>query len=365
MADFESSAQIKPAELHFNDKEATFGVLLFIIFQMVLIYIARGIVSAGIPYNTVFSEILSAIIEGSFVLAVFVIAKYRKKNFIKAAGLNKKINGKIVLAGLVICLICLIGLSRVSSLFLDILTFIGYNQSASSISVNTVWDLIVYTFLVALIPAICEEIMFRGLILGGLARCGKHFAVIISALLFMLMHGSPDQTVHQFILGIIFGYIVYFTGNVLITIIIHFFNNFIVLAINFVYNIISPGASDAGSAAGTSSVIVTIVSVLISAAIVCIAVYLLVIEIKKISSLSNQINGEPEYLSYLDKRALSEKLNSATEMKQTFEFEVDENGVVLEQERASFSRKALIYLIVGVCYLGIEWIIALINGFVS
>lgn len=83
---------------------------------------------------------------------------------------------------------------------------------------------------VALIGPIVEEIVFRGAILNALLKWdklqGKHWwAIIISACLFALIHFNPAQTPHALLMGVLFGWIVYRTGSILPTIMMHVINN--------------------------------------------------------------------------------------------------------------------------------------------
>ena len=171
----------------------------------------------------------------------------------------------------VVRIIFFLGLGRVSDFFVTILNSIGYTSVTSGIQVDSFGKLLMYTILIGIMPALCEELLFRGLVLNGLARYGKNLAVFGSAFFFMIMHGNPDQTVHQFILGVIFGYIVYYTGNIWITIIIHFCNNFFVLLINFVFNLLSSGETASTEVTETlseqASIGSSIVSFIISAEI--------------------------------------------------------------------------------------------------
>ncbi|MBO4570134.1 MAG: CPBP family intramembrane metalloprotease [Clostridia bacterium] len=350
---------------YFTDAESGFGVLLFIVLQFFVIYIARFLISSGVVYNKIFSEILSLLIELVFVVCVLIISKTGKKNFFKATGLNKKLSWKLVLSCFIISLLCLFGLSQVSNIFLEVLEALGYHSSPSSISVETVWDLLIYTLLVAVIPAVCEEIMFRGLVLNGLARCGKFFAIIMSAVLFTLMHGSPDQTIHQFILGVVLGFIVYYTGNLLLTIIIHFMNNFIVLVYNFIYNLAKSGGTDSAEATSALNPIGKVISFIISAAIIVLAVYLIINEIRRIVKTNHKVNnGSAEYLS-------KDELDKIDVENQAFEQVEEDGGAVVykvnpeKSQENRTSRKAIIYLIISAVFLGIEWVIALVNGFVS
>ncbi|MEM1071099.1 MAG: ABC transporter permease subunit/CPBP intramembrane protease, partial [Planctomycetota bacterium] len=81
-------------------------------------------------------------------------------------------------------------------------------------------------FLMALVPAICEELAFRGFIFGGLVReRGRLRAVVITALLFGVSHGVLQQSIAATIMGLLLGWIALRTGSVLPGILIHFTNN--------------------------------------------------------------------------------------------------------------------------------------------
>ena len=75
------------------------------------------------------------------------------------------------------------------------------------------------------VPALVEEFLFRGVILRSLMRFGTGFAIVASSLLFALMHGNISQIVFAFPLGLLFAYLIVRTGNLWITIAIHFINN--------------------------------------------------------------------------------------------------------------------------------------------
>ncbi len=81
-------------------------------------------------------------------------------------------------------------------------------------------------FLMACVPAICEELAFRGFIFGGLVRQrGRLRAVVISALMFGISHGVLQQSIAATIMGLLLGWIALRTGSVLPGILIHFTNN--------------------------------------------------------------------------------------------------------------------------------------------
>lgn len=83
---------------------------------------------------------------------------------------------------------------------------------------------------VAVVAPIVEELIFRGLILKGFRRNYNPLkAVFMSALLFALFHLNPWQFPATFVLGLLLGWIMIRTNNILLAIIGHSINNLLVL----------------------------------------------------------------------------------------------------------------------------------------
>ena len=115
-----------------------------------------------------------------------------------------------------------------TSLLLGNMELIGItnNQNLSNIETNT-FTFIVTTFITAVTPAFAEEFLFRGVILGKLRPYGDGFALIISSVLFALMHCNIGQIPFAFIGGTIFGFVTIKTNSMLPAMIIHGLNNLI------------------------------------------------------------------------------------------------------------------------------------------
>lgn len=83
----------------------------------------------------------------------------------------------------------------------------------------------------ALLPALCEEALFRGLIQPLLAqRIATPLAVVFTAFLFALLHQQFLAFLSIFALGIILGYLRHWSGSLWIPSIVHFINNGIIVA---------------------------------------------------------------------------------------------------------------------------------------
>jgi sodium transport system permease protein len=79
--------------------------------------------------------------------------------------------------------------------------------------------------LVAVTPALCEELFFRGLVMSGLRSFGKWQAIVIAALLFGVAHASIYRLLPTFCLGVLLGFVAWQSNSVLPSVILHALNN--------------------------------------------------------------------------------------------------------------------------------------------
>lgn len=88
-------------------------------------------------------------------------------------------------------------------------------------------ELMLALFVIAVLPAIGEELVFRGLLQPQLhSHTGNiHAAIWISAILFSAMHMQFFGFVPRMLLGAFFGYLYYWSGNLWVAILAHFVNN--------------------------------------------------------------------------------------------------------------------------------------------
>ncbi|MBT1701195.1 CPBP family intramembrane metalloprotease [Fulvivirgaceae bacterium PWU4] len=88
-------------------------------------------------------------------------------------------------------------------------------------------ELLIAIIVIAVLPAIGEEIVFRGLIQNELHRATKnvHASVWIAAVLFSAIHLQFFGFVPRVLLGALFGYLYYWSGNLTLAILAHFVNN--------------------------------------------------------------------------------------------------------------------------------------------
>lgn len=101
------------------------------------------------------------------------------------------------------------------------------NEVANEITPTKSIDFVMMFLCTAVFPAILEELLFRGAILGLLKKHGDGFAIIVSSILFGLMHGNFVQIPFAFLGGLIFAYVTIYTKSIIPAMILHFANNFL------------------------------------------------------------------------------------------------------------------------------------------
>lgn len=87
----------------------------------------------------------------------------------------------------------------------------------------------------AIIPAISEELLFRGLLQRSLEeRLKPAWAVVISAFIFSIIHFIPTNFISLFVIGIFLGIVAFLTQSIYIPILLHFCNNAIAIISIFI-----------------------------------------------------------------------------------------------------------------------------------
>lgn len=86
---------------------------------------------------------------------------------------------------------------------------------------------------IAFLPALAEELFFRGGLLSGLEGWGQTAAILISALCFAMIHGSTANFLGPLTAGLLFGYMTIITGSIWPAVFGHFFNNLFYLAMSY------------------------------------------------------------------------------------------------------------------------------------
>ena len=118
----------------------------------------------------------------------------------------------------------------------------NYNAMMADLPTGSPY-IVILTFVVySAVPALCEEFLVRGVMLGLLRPLGNGFAIVASAAVFGMMHGNLMQAPSAFAAGLLFGYIAVQTGSLWPGVVAHFVNNLVSTAIQYVNQNVSKAA---------------------------------------------------------------------------------------------------------------------------
>ena len=169
---------------------------------IVIMGICQAVFSSIIPNDNLLSTLIADIM---FVLVAMLLIKLAKQS-IKA---RLKIN-KITLKTIVTVILIALALNFVfqSTQFLFPESMRGELASEMDTDLSGVKSFIGFITVVIIAP-LTEEILFRGLILGELAKCfNMHIAIILQAVLFGVMHGNIIWAVIAFLSAVLYGYFI-------------------------------------------------------------------------------------------------------------------------------------------------------------
>lgn len=123
------------------------------------------------------------------------------------------------------------------------------------LKVNTLGGLFFNLFMIAVLPAIGEELLFRGVIQRIFTKMTKshHWGIWISAILFSALHLQFYGFIPRMLLGVLFGYLLVWSGSLWLPVAAHFVNNGLAtVAMYFIdKGIIKPEVENIGSTSGS------------------------------------------------------------------------------------------------------------------
>lgn len=121
----------------------------------------------------------------------------------------------------------------------------AYNKQVAIIGrMNNFTDYLLSLFMLALLPAVFEETLFRGGIQNLVSRWSKAplFAIIFTSALFSAVHGSYLGFLSRFVLGFVLGWMYHRTGNIWLNIIAHGFYNGTAVTVLYITKLNNPNA---------------------------------------------------------------------------------------------------------------------------
>lgn len=183
--------------------------------------------------NTPIGYLIQAVFLDIGFVIVFLI--YRKR-LGKEEVFNRPVkeNTGFMLISIVLGIATLFLLSGTLNYFQLLVEKMGFESGQLPYNTDSPAKYVISLISLAVLPAICEELLFRGVIINGLKRKGNTFAIVMSSVMFSIFHFSPTQMIYPVCFGIILAIVYLKTKNILFPILLHFVNNALTLTIQFV-----------------------------------------------------------------------------------------------------------------------------------
>lgn len=203
------------------------GFVFMYILQIVLMLVSNFFAEIDLNNPPIWYQWVSTIVnQGAFVLAVLAYGAIAHKPLLQECKINQKLHLKQMLLIPAIVLVGIMAFLPLAQGFVELVYLITKKQPSVNIGIGSQWwEIMISVILLSVLPAIGEEILFRGGVARGLKRKNYLFAIIMSGLMFSIFHGSAAQTIHQFLIGMVFAYLYFVTGSLLASMFAHFLNN--------------------------------------------------------------------------------------------------------------------------------------------
>ncbi len=188
--------------------------------------------------DALFQTGISAIAPIVYVLLPFVLVYFlyntEQKNSVDIFNLpkSKELFLFSVFTGL---LVCSIG-DRATAVFSSLVSVTGVDfEKPDTLEANTPLGWVLQLAAYAVIPPLVEEFAMRGVVMQPLRKYGDKFAIVVSAVLFAVLHGNMVQIPFAFIAGLALGYFAIITNSIWTSVAIHCLNNLSATIISIYY----------------------------------------------------------------------------------------------------------------------------------
>lgn len=215
-----------------NEKNVSGFSFFFMITVYVLISFFGQLLAGGLFSGTAYLAVCSTFSSLAMAVVLAVLILKRKENVFNCLKL-KAFKFKYLVLSIAISFGMLFGLGFINDVVIKLFNKIGVNVSVVSIPLTSPLNLIIFSIVLALIPAVLEECFFRGFMLGKLQNVKSVFAILSVSVCFALYHKSVAQFFYQVIYGAILCLLFKRAESVIPCMIAHFLNNFAVLCFEY------------------------------------------------------------------------------------------------------------------------------------
>ncbi len=232
----------KTDKSNLNGKNGGIAFAMLMAFYVLISFIIQPIATAIIKNQAICFAVCSLC---STIALVVMLAFLRKKLNLGFRLMTKTqtVGGLYSAVAILLSLGMFLGLGFSNTVVATLVESIGLNSGGINVPLGKFWHLLIFSFTLAVFPAIFEELFFRGVLLNCFSQIKTIPSILLSALCFALFHGSATQFIYQFIYGVCLGFLAHNSKSVVPCMVAHFLNNFTVLLLtylNVVVDLFSP-----------------------------------------------------------------------------------------------------------------------------
>ena len=212
----------------FDVKQGGLSFSFMMAVYVIIAFFVQAILQVVTEDTSVLYLAICSILSPLAIAGLIVYQCFFKNQTIKILSINK-FKVASLLPTLLLCLGMFLGLGFVNLKFSQIMADLGVKIPQTTIPLHNFGQFLLFTLTLAILPAIFEELFFRGLLLNSLDGHGTIKKVIAVGLCFALYHCNLGQFIYQFIYGVAFCLLALYAKSVIPCIIAHFINNFVII----------------------------------------------------------------------------------------------------------------------------------------
>ncbi len=202
------------------------------------------------------SGLVSLVTYFGVAIIYSIIAKMNLGETYPTQKLGFKLTSLLVLFGLSIAMIA----NYVSNMTVGVFDMFGIDANIDiEYPCDNFLDVLLFYVSVAVLPALVEEFAFRGVILKIMRKHSDSLAILVSGVMFGLMHGNFTQIPFALVVGLILAFITVKTNSLIPAMLIHFLNNGLSVTLTLLY-------TNTNLSVATIDIINTVIMIAISVA---------------------------------------------------------------------------------------------------
>ncbi len=200
--------------------------LVFIGITLLLYYVGSSWQMKNLISGLIKTEIILILLPVLLLLRILNLNNKETLRLNKTKALNYLL---VIVMGISVYITAGLVMQLINFIYPIPVEYIEKFKELFSITDKSIWSILL---VVGILPGICEEVLFRGFITRGFERKGKWNAIVVTSILFGILHLDPFRLIPVILIGIWLGFLLYKTNSLFIPIVAHISNNITSLVIS-------------------------------------------------------------------------------------------------------------------------------------